>query len=84
MFDWAEENNLLTHKNWEDYNFSMPVMKLPTISSEKVLYYYKKAYQQFYMRPSYILKRLIKIRSFNDLKRNFKPFIGLLNFSLNK
>ncbi|MAF42779.1 MAG: B12-binding domain-containing radical SAM protein [Parcubacteria group bacterium] len=84
MFAWAESNNLLMHKNWEDYNFSMPVMKLPTISSEKVLYYYKKAYQQFYMRPFYILKRLMKIRSFNDLKRNFRPFIGLINFSFNK
>lgn len=81
MFSWAEKNNFLIHKNWIDYDLAKPVMELPTISSEKILYYYKKAYRQFYIRLPYILKRLMKVRNFEDFKRNFKPFIGLLRFS---
>ena len=81
MFSWAKENNLLLHENWPEYNFAKPVMNLPTISSEKVLYYYKKAYRQFYFRLGYILKRIKKIRTVEDFKRNFRPFIGLIKFS---
>lgn len=82
MFNWAEQNNFLIHKNWAEYNFSKPIMELPTISSVKVLNYYKKAHRQFYLRPAFVLKRLMKIRSVEDLKRNFLPFISLLKFSL--
>ena len=37
----------------------------------------KYAYRKFYLRPSYILKRILKIRSFEDLKRYVKGFVGL-------
>jgi len=84
MFAWAEKNDYLIHKNWLEYNLAKPVMELPTISSKKILEYYKKAHRQFYLRPSYILKRLMKIRSFGDLERNFLPFIGLLKFIFQK
>ena len=36
------------------------------------------AYKKFYMRPSYILKRILKIRSFEDLKRYIKGGIALI------
>jgi len=84
MFSWAEENDYLIHKDWTRYDLSKPVMNLPTVSSEKVLDYYKKAYRQFYLRPTYILKRLIKIRDVDDFKKSFRPFISLLKFSLGK
>jgi anaerobic magnesium-protoporphyrin IX monomethyl ester cyclase len=80
MFDWAEKNNCLIHKNWTEYDLSKPVMNLPTVSSEKVIEYYKKAYRQFYLRPGYILKRMIKIRSWEDFKRNLIPFMSFINF----
>ncbi len=81
MFAWAEKNNYLIHKNWSEYDLSRPVMELPTISRDKILEYYKKAHRQFYLRPWYILKRLSKIRNFEDFKRNFGPFIALLKFT---
>jgi len=84
MFAWAKKNNYLMHENWNDYNFATPVMKLPTISPEKLLEYYKKSHRQFYFRPRYILKRLKSIKSVDDFKRNFKPFLGLLKFTLFK
>jgi radical SAM superfamily enzyme YgiQ (UPF0313 family) len=84
MFSWAERNNCLVHKNWSEYNLAKPVMNLPTISSEKILHYYKIAHRKFYLRPAYILKRLIRIRSLDDLKRNLGPFLSLLQFSLGK
>ncbi|MDO8601090.1 MAG: radical SAM protein [bacterium] len=84
MYKWADQNNYLIHKNWSEYNLAKPVMELPTISAAKVLEYYKRAYRQFYLRPSFIFKRLSKIRSFDDFKRNFLPFISLLKFNFGK
>lgn len=84
MFAWAQDHNYLANKNWEDYNLSKPVMTLPTVDSKKILHYYKKAHRQFYFRPSYIIKRLIKMRSFEDFKNNLKPFINLLKFIFEK
>ena len=84
MFNWADKNNYLIHKNWSEYDLSRPVMELPSISKDRILKYYKKAHRQFYLRPSYILKRLLKIRNFEDFRRNFGPFINLLKFTLNR
>jgi radical SAM superfamily enzyme YgiQ (UPF0313 family) len=84
MFKWAKEKGYLIHENWSEYNFAEPVMELPTVSSEKVLEYYKKAHRRFYFRPKYFLKRIMRIRSINDFKRNFRPFVGLIRFSLGK
>lgn len=80
MFAWAEKNGFLIHKDWSKYDLSKPVMELPTVSSAKVLKYYRKAHWQFYLRPSYVLKRMTKIRSVEDFKINLKPFWGILKF----
>jgi radical SAM superfamily enzyme YgiQ (UPF0313 family) len=40
--------------------------------------YVKKAYREFYLRPSYIWKRIKKIKSFGDLKKNIVGAIGIL------
>jgi anaerobic magnesium-protoporphyrin IX monomethyl ester cyclase len=84
MFEWAEKNNYLIHKNWPEYDLSQPVMKIPSISKNKILKYYKKSHIQFYFRPSYFLKRLLKIKNFNDFKASLNPFIGLLKFISNR
>ena len=39
-----------------------------------------EAYKEFYFRPSYILKRIFKIRNFQDFKTNFKSGLYTLSF----
>ena len=51
LYDWAKKNHFLKTQNWDDFDLSYPVMELPTVSSEKVLEYYNKAYKRFYFRP---------------------------------
>jgi len=38
----------------------------------------KLAYKKFYSRPTYIIKRLLKIRSFEELKRKIKAGVNVL------
>jgi len=40
------------------------------------------AFRKFYLRPSYILKRILKIRIFEDIKRYFKSGTALVKFFL--
>jgi radical SAM superfamily enzyme YgiQ (UPF0313 family) len=72
MFKWADKNGYLITKDWSKYDLSSPVMNLPTISSEKIIEFYQKAHKDFYNRPKYLLKRLLKIRTINDVNMAFR------------
>jgi hypothetical protein len=74
---WAKENGLLMTEDWNEYTFSQSVIRLPTIDPETVDAYLRKAYRSFYLRPSYIVNRLLKIRSFDEIKMNIKAFFLL-------
>lgn len=67
MFEWADRHNYLITKNWDDYDLAHPVLELPTVSSKKVQEFYRKAYRKFFLRPSYLAKRIARLRRYNDL-----------------
>lgn len=72
MYSWAKNNGYLKTEDWSNYDLYNCVMELPTISSKEVEKYYRIAYRKFFLRPGYILKRLLKIRTLYDLKIAFK------------
>jgi len=74
MFDWAKSKGYLTTYDWRDYDLANVVMDLPTIGREVLLDAYGKAYREFYFRPSYLLKRILTIRSWEDIKINWNGF----------
>jgi len=39
---------------------------------------HKKAYHDFYFRPGYILKRLLKLKTFTELKNHIRDGLGLI------
>ena len=69
----------IIEKNLELYN-SWKVTWLPFgyNSPEELEDMERYAYKRFYLRPSYILKRILKIRSLEDLKRYIKGGIALI------
>ena len=79
MFEWAKKNGYLTTLDWDKYDLSVVVMKLPTVSKETILKYYSSAYKRFYLRPAYLFQRLLKIRSLTDIKVNIDSFKAMLN-----
>ena len=48
------------------------------LNKEELFKLLDKFYKEFYRRPSYILKELLKINSFADLKRKFKAGLKIL------
>ena len=47
-------------------------------NAEEVIKISKKAFRSFYLRPSYIIKAILRIRSFEDIKRYFRGFYALV------
>lgn len=55
--------NSLLHMNWDLYNLAEPILKLDTVSDEEVKKYYRKSYRDFYLRPVFILRRILATRT---------------------
>jgi len=84
MFAWAKEKNLILTYDWNDYTLAKPVMRLENLSAEEIKEFYKLMYKKFYLRPSFIIKKLLKIKSINDVKILFggcKAIFAFLGFS---
>jgi len=79
FYDLAKKNKWLTSSNWLDYDIiGCSVVKTEKMSPKEIERSLQDAYREFYMRPSYVLKRLIKIRSFDEMKRTVKAGINVL------
>lgn len=72
MFNWAREHGYLRTLDWSDYDLANTVMELPTISMAEVNHLYRTAYREFYFRPKYLFRRLLKMRSLSDILMNFQ------------
>lgn len=84
MFNLAKERDLILTYDWNKYTQSKPVMRIESLTSKQIIDFYKLMYKSFYLNPSYILKRLLKIRTFNDFKINLKGLNALLSFFIKK
>jgi len=67
----------LLHQNWDLYNLGEPVLKLDTVSDKVVKKYYYKSYREFYLRPFFILQRILSIRTFNEFSTYVKATFAI-------
>ncbi|MDD4271834.1 MAG: radical SAM protein [Patescibacteria group bacterium] len=84
LYDWAKERGYIKIFNWDDYSMSNVVLELPNLSKEKMQYYYALAHRRFYLRPKIILRRLFRIRTFDQLKQEIRGGLLVLNFISDK
>lgn len=79
FFDYLNERGLLLTKDWSKYDpCQKPVYHYPNLTSEEIFETARSGYRQFYLRPGYMMARILQIRSFHDFKEGFKNFIALL------
>ena len=80
MYKWADEKGLLLTRDWDDYTWAKPVMRLENLSVEEIKNLYKLMYRSFYFRPKYLVKKLLSIRSWSDLAVLLGGFSALWSF----
>lgn len=84
MYAWAKENGYLLTEKWEDYDLAHPIMNLPTVAPEVVGKYYKLAYRRFYRRANYVWRKMLKIRTWEDIQMYFAAFFAILKVNKKK
>ncbi|MFH1109265.1 MAG: cobalamin-dependent protein [Planctomycetota bacterium] len=78
MFEWARRNGYLRTLDWNDYDLANSVIELPTVSSEEINRMYKVAYREFYFRPWYLVRRLTKMRNWDDIRCNLQALRSVM------
>lgn len=69
-------------KNFNEYNEWSPVfVPFGYKNAEEIKKIHREAFRKFYFRPTYFLKRLMKIRTLKDIKRNITGMRMLLGFN---
>ena len=77
------KEGILERNYWKEFaqnptkNFSPRVWE-ENLSQEKLVALLKSAYRSFYIRPNYIIKELLKIRSLSEVKRKLKAGLGIV------
>ena len=79
LYERAFRDHMLRHQEWSAYDLSHPVLELPDVPSETVQAYYYRAYREFYLRPSYMLKRILAIRTWYEFSTYSRVFLGMLS-----
>lgn len=79
MFEWAASNSYIKTFNWADYDLSKTVMEIPGLKPAEIEYYYKKFNKEFYLRPSYLVKRLFKLTSFDKLRTSLTALRAVIS-----
>ncbi len=85
LYDWAVENKVI-NRFWYMGNIKVSKsiremdgnLNLDGFCPERQLSIVKKANREFYLRPSFVLKNILKIRNFYSVKRNLKSIKELL------
>ena len=74
-----EKKKLVFNNNWDEYALynTAPVWRTTNFSPDDLLRIQKEMVNEFYMKPSYMLKRLLKIRSWGEFKYWVKAFGGV-------
>jgi len=71
FYQQALENSWIKSYDWDKYEINCAVIGTPGLSVEELEKAKIRAFRSFYLRFSYFIKRLSKIKSFSDLKINF-------------
>lgn len=69
IFDEYKNKGFIKNFDYSSYFWHKePLFETDLISREALFDCYKKAYREFYFRPQYILRKMIKLNSFSDVK----------------
>ncbi len=80
LYAMAFEKGLINFDYWKKFTLKEIDSRFPYFVPDAEDWI-KKAYREFYFRPKYILRQFFKIRSWDDVKKRWWAFKGILFFS---
>lgn len=80
IYQDLSQSGAIKDYNYDNYGvYTAPVHELPGLSAKEMLKWQRWAFLKFYLRPKKIVSHLLKIKSFTQLKSNFKMIQFLIN-----
>jgi radical SAM superfamily enzyme YgiQ (UPF0313 family) len=82
LWDLAGKHGII-HNDWSNFTMYSPTHApfVPnSLTKQELEKLYFRAYKEYHLRPLYILKQLLKIRSFTDIKRNISAARAIIGF----
>ncbi|MFH1778340.1 MAG: radical SAM protein, partial [Candidatus Omnitrophota bacterium] len=73
--------------NWRDFSplsKTKPVMNLPNLSSDVLMKWHRRAIQEYYLRPAYIIKKILNLRSKVDFLNLYDGFCLFMRIKYSK
>lgn len=76
LYDEAKQNGWLTvgEQDWDSYDASYPMMKMIGMTPEEVVQLYNDCWRKFYLNRKYMMKHLLQIRTWHDIKILYRGF----------
>lgn len=75
---YVNEHNLMDRDGSWECAYFYPVVKTHFLTKERIFELHKQAVKRFYLRPRFILRSLLNIRSFAEIKNYFIAGVGIL------
>lgn len=79
FYEIAKKMNLFKEEDLNRGDYARPIVHTVELSTDELIQLRRKAILSFYLRPSYVLKTLFRIRSWVELKNYLGAGIRLLN-----
>ena len=76
-FAYAMMNKLITGQLDFENAYYEPVVRSHDLSKERIFELHKQAIKRYYLRPQFIIKTLLGLRSFAEFKNYFKAGMNL-------
>lgn len=89
FYERGLSSGIIPRDIWRDFakdpqpGFSLPVWE-ENFTREELQQSLVKLYKKFYLRPQYILKRVVRIKSFSEFKRKAKAGLSVLQMKASK
>ena len=81
LMQQSVEQGLIEPDYWNKFVLGEKLQPIKPLVPDADLWV-RKAYRSFYLRPSKIFQQILRIRSFDDLKKNLDGFFGILSFKM--
>jgi len=72
VYETARANGWLKYDTWEDFAAGRCLMETPDLPAREVDSARARAYREFYLRPSYMIKTLLRVRRLSDIRSIIK------------
>ncbi|MCX5796756.1 MAG: radical SAM protein [Elusimicrobia bacterium] len=85
LYAELDKAGFLLERDWSKYVFhSLPVFRTEHFTPEEIQRQYKRVYLRYHLRPAYVLQRLRRIRSWEEILNNLKGLWTLASMGLRR